>query len=53
MANGGICDEGEDVPEFLIAFNNEWVPDYTDEEFREKATAVRAFCGQRCRTPGS
>jgi hypothetical protein len=31
------------MTEYLIAFNDEWVPDYTDEEFREKATAVRAL----------
>ena len=43
MANGGICDEGEDVPEFLIAFNNEWVPDYTDEEMAERSEAVKAL----------
>ena len=31
------------MTEYLIAFNDEWVPDHTDEEFQEKATAVRAL----------
>jgi hypothetical protein len=31
------------MTEYLIAFNDEWVPDHTDEELREKATAVRAL----------
>jgi hypothetical protein len=31
------------MPEYLIAFNDEWVPDHTDEEMREKSTAVRAL----------
>ncbi|NES16694.1 MULTISPECIES: YciI family protein [Micromonospora] len=30
------------MTEYLIAFNDEWVPDHTAEEVREKATAVRA-----------
>jgi hypothetical protein len=32
-----------DMTEYLIAFNDEWTPDHTDEELREKATAVRAL----------
>jgi hypothetical protein len=31
------------VPEYLIAFNDEWVPDYTDEEMAERSTAVQAL----------
>ncbi len=31
------------MPEYLIAFNDEWVPDHTDEEMREKSKAVRAL----------
>lgn len=30
------------MTEYLIAFNDEWVPDHTDEELREKSKAVRA-----------
>src|SRR4029453_13968986 len=29
------------MTEYLITFNDEWVPDHTAEELREKATAVR------------
>jgi hypothetical protein len=28
--------------EYLITFNDEWVPDHTAEQLREKATAARA-----------
>ncbi len=31
------------MPEYLIAFNDEWVPDHTDEELRAKSVAVRAL----------
>jgi hypothetical protein len=31
------------MPEYLIAFNDEWVPDYTVEEFRDIAEAVKAL----------
>jgi hypothetical protein len=31
------------VTEYLIAFNDEWVPDHTDEEFLERRKAVRAL----------
>src|SRR2546423_8707347 len=30
------------MTEYLITFNDEWVPDHTAEELREKASAVRA-----------
>jgi hypothetical protein len=29
------------MPNYLIAFNEEWTPDHTDEELRQKAAAVR------------
>jgi hypothetical protein len=29
------------MAEYLIAFNDEWVPDHTDEELRAKARALR------------
>jgi hypothetical protein len=31
------------MTEYLIAFNDEWVPEHTDDELRAKATAVRAL----------
>jgi hypothetical protein len=31
------------MTEYLIAFNNEWVPDLTDEELREASRRVRAL----------
>ena len=31
------------MTEYLIAFNDEWVPDYTDEEMAERSKAVRAL----------
>ena len=31
------------MTEYLIAFNNEWVPDLTDEELREASKAVSAL----------
>jgi len=30
------------MTEYLITFNDEWVPDHTAEELREKGTAARA-----------
>jgi hypothetical protein len=30
------------MTEYLIAFNDEWVPDYTEEEFRRIGAATRA-----------
>ncbi len=29
------------MTEYLIAFNDEWVPDFTPEELREKGTSAR------------
>jgi hypothetical protein len=34
------------MTEYLIAFNDEWVPDHTEEELREKAKAARAVTGE-------
>ncbi|GAA2813236.1 YciI family protein [Kitasatospora paracochleata] len=34
------------MPEYLIAFNDEWVPDHTGEELREKAAVVRALVAE-------
>jgi hypothetical protein len=31
------------MTEYLIAFNGEWVPDFTDEEMAERSKAVRAL----------
>ena len=31
------------MAEYLIGFNDEWVPDYTDEEMRTKSASVRAL----------
>ena len=31
------------MTEFLIAFNDEWVPDYTEEEMAERFEAVKAL----------
>jgi hypothetical protein len=33
----------EDMTEYLIAFNHEWVPDLTDEDLREAARRVKAL----------
>jgi hypothetical protein len=30
------------MPQYLITFNDEWVPDHTVEELREKGTAAKA-----------
>jgi hypothetical protein len=34
------------MPEYLIAFNDEWVQDHTIEELREKSKAVRALIAE-------
>jgi len=34
------------MTEYLIAFNNEWVPDHTVEELREKSKATRALIAE-------
>ena len=34
------------MTEYLIAFNDEWVPDHTDEELREKSKAVKALVAE-------
>jgi hypothetical protein len=34
------------LTEYLIAFNDEWVPDHTVEELREKAKTVRSLVAE-------
>src|SRR6201996_5853817 len=34
------------MTEYLIAFNDQWVPDHTDEQLREKSRAVRALIAE-------
>ena len=34
------------MTKYLIAFNDEWVPDHTIEELREKSRAVRALIAE-------
>jgi len=34
------------MTEYLIAFNDEWVPDHTVDELREKSKAVRALVAE-------
>ncbi len=34
------------MTEYLIAFNDEWVPDHTDEELREKSKALRPLLAE-------
>jgi hypothetical protein len=39
---GGHPGKRGDMTDYLIAFNDEWVPDHTVEELREKSKTVRA-----------
>ena len=34
------------MTEYLIAFNDEWVPDHTEEELREKSRALRPLVAE-------
>jgi hypothetical protein len=34
------------MTEYLIAFNDEWVPEHTDDELREKSKATRALVAE-------
>src|ERR1700752_2663126 len=34
------------MPQYLIAFNDEWVPDLTQEQLRERGVAGRAVCAE-------
>jgi hypothetical protein len=38
--------KGGDMTEYLIAFNDEWVPDHTPEELREKSKALRPLLAE-------
>ena len=42
----GYPSKGGDMTEYLIAFNDEWVPDHTIEELREKSKAVKALVAE-------
>jgi hypothetical protein len=42
----GYRGQGGDMAEYLIAFNDEWVPDHTVGELREKSRAVRALVAE-------
>jgi hypothetical protein len=45
VASGDPTEEDQ-MTEYLIAFNDEWVPDHTDEELSEKAKTVRALVAE-------
>lgn len=34
------------MTEYLIAFNDEWVPEHTDEQLQDKARAVRSLVAE-------
>jgi hypothetical protein len=38
--------KGGDMTEYLIAFNDEWVPDHTVEELREKSKVVKVLVAE-------
>jgi hypothetical protein len=42
----GSPSNGGDMTEYLIAFNDEWVPDHTVEQLREKSRALRALVAE-------
>jgi hypothetical protein len=42
-ASGTSQARGGDMTEYLIAFNQEWVPDLTDDDLREASDRVRAL----------
>src|SRR4249919_3987938 len=42
---GHAC-RGGAMTEYLIAFNDEWVPDHTEEELREKSRALRPLVAE-------
>jgi hypothetical protein len=46
MATEGRRDEGGDMTEYLIMFNDEWVPDHTDEEIEAKSRALRPLVAE-------
>jgi hypothetical protein len=39
-------EEGTIVPEYLIAFNDEWVPEHTEEQIGAKGVASRAVLAE-------
>jgi hypothetical protein len=42
----GRLGKGGDMTEYLIAFNDEWVPEHTAEELREKTRTVGALVAE-------
>ncbi len=34
------------MPEYLIAFHDEWVPDWTEEQFRERARILKPLIAE-------
>src|SRR5579872_1413904 len=46
VSAGGIPGKGGDMTEYLIVLHDEWVPDHTAEELREKSRAVRALAAE-------
>jgi hypothetical protein len=45
-ARRGRPGQGGDMTEYLIAFNDEWVPDHTLEELQEKSRALRPLLAE-------
>ena len=46
MPAGGVPAKEETLTEYLIAFNDQWVPDHTVEELREKSRALRPLVAE-------
>jgi hypothetical protein len=46
VRKGPHSGKGGDMTEYLIAFNDEWVPDHTAEELREKSKAVKQLIAE-------
>jgi hypothetical protein len=46
VAAGAAPGKGGDMTEYLIAFNDEWVPDHTEEELGEKSKALKPLVAE-------
>jgi hypothetical protein len=46
VATGGHPGKGGDMTEYLIAFNDAWVPEHTAEELNEKSKATRVLIAE-------
>jgi hypothetical protein len=46
VRKGPHSGKGGEMTEYLIAFNDEWVPDHTVEELREKSKAVKQLIAE-------